>query len=477
MTAHAAIFTEGGGKRGWGHISRCGALAQAFENYQIHAHLLIDGDASVLQATPSGISVELLNWKYEKILKERAPVEFAVIDSYEAPERLYQIAYETADTVIFFDDYSRIEYPGGLLIDNAETPAKENSNIVRLSGLEYLPLRKGFWDAEEKKINEQIRSVVVNLGGGDTHLHTLQTIVDIAGMALPEIEIHILGGARGLSLAGENIHMQCGLSDKELAKLFSQTDLAISAGGVTLNELAVCGVPTIAFTLADNQLNNIRSLVSLDLAGYAGAASSSAFREELIKQIESFHPFERRSDISRRLRSTVTGRGALNVVKKAFRHFLDKRLLLRKAGIQDEAATLRLSNDPETRASSFNQDVIRPEVHAQWFRQKIADPKTLFMIAEVKNRFAGQIRFETEGENAVISVSVEKDFRNLGTGRVMMSKAIEECKRRFPHIRRAKAYMRKENKRSEMFFRRSGFKFVQELEIKGIPALEYILEL
>lgn len=473
----ATIFTEGGRKQGFGHVARCGALAQAFAHYQIKTQLLVEGDKSVLRVAPSGIASEIVDWKNEETIKEISSVEFAILDSYKAPAKLYQLVYDNADVAIFFDDFDRIEYPGGFVINNCQASQANQKDIILLSGLEYLPLRKAFWNTKPKKVNHQIQSVLINFGGSAVSPIVRQIIIETVRDRLPAASIHALAAAPDPAYEGLDIHVHYGLDDAKLADLFTQIDLAISSGGVTLNELAACGVPTIAFALAENQLNNIQSLTSLDLAGFAGETSSSLFREELTSQIESFRLLERRADIVARLHTTVTGKGALNVVKMAFRYFLEKRLVLRTAGLQDEAATLRLSNDPEVRASSFNADIIRPEEHERWFKKKIKDPKTLFLIAEVKNRFAGQIRFDIEGGNALISVSIDQSFRSLGTGRVMMKKAVALLKQQFPGANRATAFLKKENQRSEMFFKGYGFKFAQELEMNGIPAYEYILEL
>lgn len=51
-------------------------------------------------------------------------------------------------------------------------------------------------------------------------------------------------------------------------------DIAISAGGTTLYELCACGTPTICYSFADNQLDNVKRFSSDDIMIYAGDVRS-----------------------------------------------------------------------------------------------------------------------------------------------------------------------------------------------------------
>lgn len=55
-----------------------------------------------------------------------------------------------------------------------------------------------------------------------------------------------------------------------MASLMCSCDLAVSAGGTTLYELCALGIPTISFTMADNQLTNAKAFDSVQAIPYAG---------------------------------------------------------------------------------------------------------------------------------------------------------------------------------------------------------------
>ena len=69
----------------------------------------------------------------------------------------------------------------------------------------------------------------------------------------------------------------------------------------------------------------------------------------------------------------------------------------RPAIADDEALLLRWANDPQVRASSFSPDLMARSDHHNWFRQGLADPNRLLLIATAADGCAiGQIRFDRQ---------------------------------------------------------------------------------
>ena len=89
-------------------------------------------------------------------------------------------------------------------------------------------------------------------------------------------------------------------------------DIAITAGGTTLYELCATGVPSIAFTMADNQVDFTKSFHEHEAICYVGdARSDNALARNLAARLFSILPDKAlRTRLSANARKLVDGRGA-----------------------------------------------------------------------------------------------------------------------------------------------------------------------
>jgi UDP-2,4-diacetamido-2,4,6-trideoxy-beta-L-altropyranose hydrolase len=133
------------------------------------------------------------------------------------------------------------------------------------------------------------------------------------------------------------------------------------------------------------------------------------------------------------------------------------------------------ANDPTTRAASFSSEPILWEQHAAWFIAKLADPRSLFYIAlDARSVPVGQIRYDIEGAEAVVSVGLAPDWRGRGYGNVIIrlgsQRVFENTSVSLVH-----AYVKPDNVSSAHVFAQAGFINSGLTEIKGHPALHFIL--
>ena len=102
---------------------------------------------------------------------------------------------------------------------------------------------------------------------------------------------------------------------KQISLIMQKCDLAISAGGSTLYELAACGVPTIVFAYADNQIPQILAMDKKGLLQYIGKAKN-VNREKMIKSILEFQTnTDRREKLIKQLQSLIDAKGGLRIVE------------------------------------------------------------------------------------------------------------------------------------------------------------------
>jgi UDP-2,4-diacetamido-2,4,6-trideoxy-beta-L-altropyranose hydrolase len=320
------IITEGGKQIGFGHITRCVALGEAFEEKGIMPEFLVNGDEAVEDLLKDKKYL-IFNWikEKDKLFKIIKAADIIIIDSYLAGKVLYdKISKMVNGRLVMIDDYNRIAYPKGIVVnpsiygEDLDYPKKEG--VVYLSGNDYTILRKEFWANSNKRIRESIESIMVTFGGNDTRNMTLR-ILQYLNKSYPQLTKKVIIG-KGFKNIKEIKKLQNSRTEliyypnaKEMKQEMLKADIAISAGGQTLYELARIGVPTIAIAVVDNQLNNIKEWQRVGFIEYAGRWEEARSLDTLAKKIDLLMDRHRRQKKSKTGKQKVDGKGAKRIYR------------------------------------------------------------------------------------------------------------------------------------------------------------------
>ena len=148
-------------------------------------------------------------------------------------------------------------------------------------------------------------------------------------------------------------------------------------------------------------------------------------------------------------------------------------LKIRNANIEDIETYFNWANENEVRKLSFNSETIPYTEHEIWFKNSLID-KNCFMYLFFTDTEIGQVRIQKISiNNAIINISLDKNFRGRGYGVKMLNMSIDLFRKNFPEII-INAYIKKENIASKNIFENSGFKFQEELVYKNIKSYHYI---
>jgi UDP-2,4-diacetamido-2,4,6-trideoxy-beta-L-altropyranose hydrolase len=268
------------------------------------------------------------NWLKERNywLNRSIKAEVAVIDSYLAGRSFYEEVSRKVKLPMYLDDNSRIEYPRGVII-NGNIYGKEVKYSGKafheyLLGAEYLPLRKEFWSVPERKLNINIRSILVTFGGEDSR-GLIPKVLKILYKKFPEINKKVIIGRR----INSDSRMRAYQDKKtefiyspdaaKLRKIMLESDIAISAGGQTLYELARTGLAAVAIASAENQLNNVRKLEKAGLIEYAGYWNGKHTLENVGTKIGLLADISVRRERAELGKKYVDGNGSLRIASWA----------------------------------------------------------------------------------------------------------------------------------------------------------------
>jgi spore coat polysaccharide biosynthesis predicted glycosyltransferase SpsG/RimJ/RimL family protein N-acetyltransferase len=470
----ALIFTEGGAKIGFGHITRCCALRDAFKATGIPAELIVNGDASVKKQF-SGQYDQFFNWitharKFSELI-QRAHI--VVVDSYLAPLSLYKKIAAFVPVPVFIDDYVRLPYPRGFVVSGAigaeKFPYSQDQAIRYLLGAKYALLRKDFWKISVRRVRRQIRDVLVSFGGIRRSDFTQRLLSHLSPL-FPHWRFHVvLPRDSGSFTVRKNVRYYFGLTAAKMRSLMLRADLAISGGGQTTNELSACGLPVIGICFSDNQRLNIRGWQKCGVLKCAGDAGQNDILRRVERFIKNLH-YPERCAMSSSGRRFMDGQGALRIVSQLTRSPLELCLV----GSRDRRQIYLCSKDPQVRQASFRPSRISWAEHCAWFKKRIQVPGSPFYKILWLNRPAGQIRFDCHGNKAKISASLCRSFRGKGLGapslRLASNKLFSET-----DVRIIDAFIKSRNCTSFKVFRRAGFRPAGRELINGQKAHHLIL--
>ena len=172
------------------------------------------------------------------------------------------------------DDNKRLNYLSGIVVNgliNAENLNYPSDDYIKyLLGSNFTPLRMDFLDVSKLKINDDISNILITMGGNDLRNLTPK-ILELLNTNFPDVNKKVIiadsfdNVSEIESLKDDFVDLIYSPDSKEMLNAMSNVDLAISASGQILYELACISVPTIAIEIIDNQKDNIRNGKMLDL--------------------------------------------------------------------------------------------------------------------------------------------------------------------------------------------------------------------
>ena len=318
------ILTEGGKNIGLGHITRCTSIYQAFEEAGIEPQLIVNGDQTV-QDLLRDKNCKVLDWLNDrKILfsiVQNADIVF--VDSYLADCDLYEKLSNTVKTAVYIDDDARLNYPKGFILNGAilaeQVPYPKRKEITYLLGAKYAPLRKEFWDVPSKPIRDNLETAMITSGGADIHNVTpkvLNLLTDVCPEMLKKVIIgkSFQNTAEIEGLMDSSTELIYYPDAAEMRKVMLESDIAISAGGQTLYELARIGVPTIGICMAENQLQNIEGWRKSGFLKYVGWYSDENLEQRLKSSLRYLASKRVRMHISEIGRKVIDGQGYKRII-------------------------------------------------------------------------------------------------------------------------------------------------------------------
>ncbi len=322
-----------------GHVMRCMAIAKKIKDNNEDVIFITADEYPKELIESGGYRVAVLKTKYDCMEEEvdklqKLVEEFSIsclfVDSYMVTPLYFQLVKRFIK-VVYMDDLLMFPYGADGLVNYAVAIKKEvydklydDKKLPKLYlGSAYAPLREEFSETKAK-LTEKVTDVFVTSGATDKFDVVLNLAKCVAGNRKFEVvKFHLISGMfnsnkeelRELANAYDNICVYENV--KNMSEIMLKCQVAISAGGTTLMELAAVGLPTIAYVIADNQLSGTYIMNEEGILVYAGSAweQEDIVGEILLKLEELMNDFSLREMLKRKAESVVDGNGADRIAK------------------------------------------------------------------------------------------------------------------------------------------------------------------
>lgn len=335
------IRVDGNEKIATGHIMRCLSIARELGRQGEDVVFILADDRPKDLISKYGFEIICLesvwddmNQEIEKmvaLIKERK-ISFLLIDSYFVTEE-YLIELKRHTRIAYIDDIDRFVYPVDYLVNyNMYAKSLNYEKRYREAGLytefflgcSYAPLRDEFKNVQ-RKVRREVNKIFVTTGGTDQYNvagHFLERVKEYDWFETLKFKVIIGTFNKNREVLLEqwkyihNVHLLTNVSN--MAEYMKDCDVAIAAGGVTTYELCACGIPSIMYTLADNQLEIARAVSADGLMPWVGDVRNDLDMciDRILEYLISYqNNYEKRKAISKKMQSCIDGMGCQRLTK------------------------------------------------------------------------------------------------------------------------------------------------------------------
>lgn len=331
------LRVEAGPEAGLGHLRRSLSLAEAMKRYDAEGYFLLHPDPrAVAVVERSGQSGGLMNGTAafgEEDIRETlaAAGQFrartVLLDYHDIPVDYVRKLQAAGLRVMLRDDLALRALP-------AEVVVNGNADAERLGyrawggstrfmlGPKYAVLPKEYWHPSPRRTRPRVGRILVALGGSDPW-GRMPGLLDRLDRMPGDFEITAILGPffdntneiqEMANRLGKRVHLVS--APGSMAAWIAGADLAVSAAGQTLYELACFGCPAVAFRVAENQQGQLAALTKAGCVRNVGKVEDP----KLLDRVEGLlsgliRDAAVREEMSRAGQGLVDGQGADRVAR------------------------------------------------------------------------------------------------------------------------------------------------------------------
>jgi UDP-2,4-diacetamido-2,4,6-trideoxy-beta-L-altropyranose hydrolase len=301
--------TDGSSKMGTGHVMRCITLAKELAKKSSVTFVLSYESKYISELIKSSLSSckvvllpeskhkyiheHLFNYEHiiedsgntKKVIDEVGNVDWLIIDHYGIDEKWETKFRSSVKNIMVIDDLANRKHDCDILLDqNFYIDAEKRydglvpDDAVCLIGVSYALLREEFVKSKKSSVKDNVDNILVSFGGGDPDNITAEVLEVLKDDSYSKINVNaVMSNASEhkdfiKKICEENDNFKYHLQIDYMARLMSEADIFIGAGGSTSLERMAMGLPSVVVSIAENQNKICEDLAKANLVKYVGTS-------------------------------------------------------------------------------------------------------------------------------------------------------------------------------------------------------------
>ena len=235
--------------------------------------------------------------------------DLLIVDNYALDEIWHKKLRKYTCKIIVIDDLANKKFDCDILLNQnlgsqiKSYQGKVSNDCQMLLGCDYALLRPEFKELrgqalEKRKNTKKIKNILISMGGSDINNMTYDVLQQLDS----DFNIVVvLGGAsphnRMIEDYAKDKNIKVIVNADNMAELMLKADLSIGASGSTNWERLCLGLPSLIFTVAENQVKFSRILEGLGLVkllGHVGERKAINMIKESILSIDNLSAWSER---------------------------------------------------------------------------------------------------------------------------------------------------------------------------------------
>ncbi len=294
-----------------GHLVRMITIAKKLRQKGAYCIFLMAEDCEVNRLIQNDFEYIILNSNWQR-LDDEIPLlrklilcehlDALIVDSYYANVSFLNTLDEIVP-VIYMDDQEKEIYDVSMVIHygiGADSPIYmkryETSRTKVLAGMKFCPLREEFSELPNCTMEQRRKRIMITSGGTDPYDLEFQILYEFLNDDFfDSFAFDVIVGAMSPFLdklkkieAEHPTRITVHKNVTNMSYFMKNNIFAVSASGTTLYELCACGIPTVCFSFADNQLAGALEFNTRKLMQYSGDGRIIGCPERTVSIVKNF---------------------------------------------------------------------------------------------------------------------------------------------------------------------------------------------